>query len=163
MAKNREYNSCHHSKICLEHNRMWLTSILKQYSFGDDLIKWIKILLKNQESCVSNNRKKTFKSYFKQERGTQQGDPILVYLYTLVLEIALTLIKTNNNIEDLNIFNHNLLCTVYADYTTLFIKNINYAIKIKTFIFIFLVLQLITQNAKSRKGVKLALCGYEIC
>ena len=77
--------------------------------------------------------KKPLKSYFKQERGTQQGDPILVYLYTLVLEIALTLIKTNNNIEDLNIFNHNFLCTVYTDYTTLFIKNINCAIKIKTF------------------------------
>lgn len=122
MAKNREYNSCHHSKICLEHNRMWLTSILKLYSFGDHLIKWIKILLKNQESCVSNNRKKTFKSYFKQERGTQQGDPILVYLYTLVLEIALTLIKTNNNIEDLNIFNHNFLYTAYANDKTLFIK-----------------------------------------
>ena len=107
--------------------------------------------------------KKPLKSYFKQERGTQQGDPILVYLYTLVLEIALTLIKTNNNIEGLNIFNHNFLCTVYTDYTTLFIKNINCAIKIKTFLFLFLVLHLIMQNAKSRKGVKLALCGYEIC
>ena len=30
----------------------FLTSILKRYGFGDDFIKWIKTLLKNQESCL---------------------------------------------------------------------------------------------------------------
>ena len=33
-------------------NHFFLTSILKRYGFGDDFIKWIKTLLKNQESCL---------------------------------------------------------------------------------------------------------------
>ena len=35
-------------------NNFFLISVLKRYSFGDDFIIWIKILLKNQESCVLN-------------------------------------------------------------------------------------------------------------
>ena len=100
-------------------NQFFLTSILKRYGFGDDFIKWIKTLLKNQESCLKC-RKTTF--YFKLERGTQQGDPISAYLFILVLEIAFILIKTNNNIEGLNIFNHNFLYTAYTDDTTFFYK-----------------------------------------
>ena len=33
-------------------NQFFLTSILKRYGFGDDFTKWIKTLLKNQESCL---------------------------------------------------------------------------------------------------------------
>ena len=40
---------------------------------------------------------------FKLERGTRQGDPILTYIFVLLLEIASILIKINNNIESLNI------------------------------------------------------------
>ena len=47
-----------------------LISVLKRYGFGDDFIKWIKTLLKNQESCVLNGRKTN--RYFKLERSTRQ-------------------------------------------------------------------------------------------
>ena len=91
--------------------------------------------------------------YFKLERSTRQGDPISAYLFILVLVIAFVLSKTNNNIEGLNIFNHNFLYTAYADDTTFFIKNVNSATEIiKTFDFFsfFLVLILIKQNSKSQ-------------
>ena len=77
-------------------------SVLKRYGSGDDFIKWIKTLLINQELCILNGGKTT--RYFKLERGTRQGDPISAYLFILVLEIAFILIKTYNDIEDLNIF-----------------------------------------------------------
>ena len=89
-------------------SHFFLISVLKRYCFGDDVIKWIKTLLKIQESCVLNGGKTT--RYFKLGRGTQQGHPISAYLFILVLEIAFISIKTNNNIEGLNIFNHNFLC-----------------------------------------------------
>ena len=38
-------------------NHFFLISVLKRYGFGDYLIKWIKTLLKNQESCVLKRRK----------------------------------------------------------------------------------------------------------
>ena len=78
-------------------NHFFLISVLKQYGFGDDFIKWIKILLKNQESCFLNGRKTT--RNFKLGRRTQQGDPVSGYFFILVLEIAFTLINTSNNTE----------------------------------------------------------------
>ena len=87
-------------------NHFFLVSVLKQYGFGDEFIKWIKKLLKNQESCVLNSGKTT--RYFKLERGTRQSDQISGYLFILVLETVFTLIKTNNNIEYNNIKNNNI-------------------------------------------------------
>ena len=55
-------------------NHFFLISVLKRYGFGDDFIKWIKTLNKNQESCVLKGGKTT--RYLKLERGNQQSDPI---------------------------------------------------------------------------------------
>ena len=35
-------------------NHKFLIAVLKKYGFGEDFINWIKILLRNQESCVIN-------------------------------------------------------------------------------------------------------------
>ena len=74
--------------------------------------------------------------------------------------------KANNNIEGLNIFNHNFLYTAYADDTTFFIKTINSAtVIIKTFDKFFLFSGLKINKTQCRitgtgvlERVKLALC-----
>ena len=60
----------------LNHN--FLITALEHYGFGNDFIEWIKILPKNQESCVINAGHTT--KYFRLERGARQGDPISAYL-----------------------------------------------------------------------------------
>ena len=35
-------------------NHKFLIAVLKKYGFGEDFIDWVKILLRNQESCVIN-------------------------------------------------------------------------------------------------------------
>ena len=50
-------------------------------------------------------------------------DPISVYLFTLVLEIVLNIIKGNKDIHVLDYFNYTLLYTIYANDTTFFLKN----------------------------------------
>ena len=40
-------------------NHLFLISVLEKYGFKSNFIKWIKILLKNQESCVINGGKTT--------------------------------------------------------------------------------------------------------
>ena len=82
--------------------------VLTKFGFGNNFIDWIKILLTNQESCVINGSSTT---YFKLEKGARQVDPISAYLFIIALEIIFAMIKSNPNIKDLNIFNHNYLYT----------------------------------------------------
>lgn len=101
-------------------DHMILINTLENFSFGKDFIRWIKILLKNQESCIING---TTTKNFKLNRGTCQGNPISAYLFILVLEVVVILIKANNDIKGLTIFSYNFLYTAYADDNTFFLKN----------------------------------------
>ena len=60
-------------------NHKFLIAVLTKYGFGEDFIDWIKILLRDQESCVINGAHTT--TNFRLERGARQGDPISIYLY----------------------------------------------------------------------------------
>ena len=84
----KAFDSVHH---------LFLMTALKKFGFGKEFIKWIQILLKNQESCVINGETTT--KYFKLQKGTRQGDPISAYLFILVLEISFIFIKENKNIK----------------------------------------------------------------
>ena len=53
----------------------FLIAVPKKSGFGQDFIRWIRILLVNQESCVMNNGHST--GYITLHRGSRQGDPIL--------------------------------------------------------------------------------------
>ena len=104
-------------------NHAFLIVALRKYGYGDNFTDWIKILLKNQESCVINEGHTT--KYLKLERGARQGDLISTYLFILALEIFFIIIKTNKNVHSLNIFDHEYLYTAYEDDTTLFFEDIS--------------------------------------
>ena len=102
-------------------NHLFLITALKKLGFGETFIKWIQILLRNQESCIINGETTT--KYFKLQKGTRQGDPISAYLFILVLEIAFIFIKENKNIKGINIFDNIFLYSAYADDTTFFLSD----------------------------------------
>ena len=52
-------------------DNQFLISVLKKSGFGQIFILWIEIVLKNQESCVSNGA--TTIKYFKLNRGAHFG------------------------------------------------------------------------------------------
>ena len=59
----------------------FLVAVLKKFGFGDDFIRWVRIILNRQESCIMNNGHST--GYFPLSSGTRQGDPISAYLFIL--------------------------------------------------------------------------------
>ena len=72
-------------------NHCFLIKVLEKYGFEKDFIKWIKILLQNQESYIVNGG--TTINYSKLEKGARQGDPISAYLFIIVLEIVFLFTK----------------------------------------------------------------------
>ena len=102
-------------------NHCFWIKVLDKFDFEKDFIKWIKILLQNQESCIVNEGTTT--NYFKLEKGSRQGDPISAYLFILVLEILFLFIKESKKINGLNIFDKTFLYTAYANDTTFYLKD----------------------------------------
>ena len=62
-------------------NHLFLITALEKYGSKEDFIKWIQIIIQNQEHCIISGGTAT--NYFKLERGTRQGGPILAYLFIL--------------------------------------------------------------------------------
>ena len=104
-------------------DHLFLVALLEKLSFGIEFIEWIKILLNNQESCVSNGGKTS--KYFKLERQTRQGDPISADLLIIVLGAVFQRIKETSNIEGFDIFQKNITYTAYTYDATFFLKILN--------------------------------------
>ena len=83
---------------------------LKKLYFGETFINGMQLLLRNQESWITNGGTTT--KDFKLEKGTRQRDLISAYLLIAVLEIALLYIKQNANINGIDIFNNIFLYSV---------------------------------------------------
>ena len=104
-------------------DHLFLVALLEKLSFGIEFTEWIKILLNNQESCVSNGGKTS--KYFKLERQTRQGDPISADLLIIVLGAVFQIIKETSNIEGFDIFQKNITYTAYTYDATFFLKILN--------------------------------------
>ena len=94
---------------------------LKYFGFGNNFINWIRIILTGQESSVMNGGFST--GYFDLKRGTRQGDPISAYLFILVMEIFFIMVRKNQAIKGINIFDFEYKLSAYADDATFFPKD----------------------------------------
>ena len=103
-------------------------AVLEQMNIAPEFIDWIKVLINKDESCVFNGGMST--GYFPLTRGSRQGDPIIAYLFIIVMEVFFTMVRNIENIQWLDISGFNYLLTAYADDATYIIKNISSAIEI---------------------------------
>ena len=103
----------------IEHNFIYAT--LTHFGFGEKFIKWIKILLSDNLSCITNNGKAT--DFFSVKRGTKQGDPISPYIFILVIEIMATMVRQCESIKGVNINGLEKKLVLFADDTTFFLKD----------------------------------------
>ena len=145
----------------------FLMSCLKKYGFGSKFLQWVNILLNKNESCVINGGTTT--KYFKLERGARQGDPIAAYLFILVLEIFFIMIRNNDRIKKIKVFDFSYLLTAYADDTTFFVADLNSVVEINNTFIIFSNFSGLKLNSSkceicgigAKKGDKTALCGFK--
>ena len=103
-------------------NHEFLMQVLIKVGFPDYFIDWIKVLSKDQETCVVNDGTAT--TYLKLQRGAHQGDPISAYLFIIALEVLFVLIKKNARIKPMEILNETFLYSAYADDATFFLNGI---------------------------------------
>ena len=145
----------------------FLLEVLKNFGFGENFIKWIRIILTNQESCVMNGGNST--GYFKLERGARQGDPISAYLFILVMEVFFQMIRKNRGIKGVEICGHIFNIVAYADDATAFVNDLESArLLLKTFGIFSKYSGLKLNESKTeicgigvKRGVEVALCGMK--
>ena len=98
----------------------FLFETLKCFNFGDNFIKWVKILYSSPECCVINNG--YYSEFFQITRGIRQGCPISALLFILVVEIMAIHIRQNPNIHGIKYAqNEEIVISQLADDTTLFL------------------------------------------
>ena len=99
----------------------YIAKCLEFYDFGNDLIKWVKILLYDFQAVI--NHCGNISRRFNINRGCRQGDPVASYLFILCIEIlALKLRSTGSGIEGFKVGNLRHLLEIYADDLTVFLE-----------------------------------------
>ena len=105
----------------------FINSCLEVFNFGPDIQKWVKILYSNVSSCIVNNG---FASeIFPLERGVRQGCPLSGLLFVIGIELLARAIKNDDNIKGINVGEKVIKVSLYADDTTVFVRDLDSVVK----------------------------------
>ena len=74
---------------------------LQFFNFGPNLRKWAQTFYTDISSCVINNG--YFSDFFQLHRGVRQGCPLSPYIYIIVAELLAIMIRSDQDIEGINI------------------------------------------------------------
>ena len=99
----------------------FLFSTLSSLNFGENFIKWIKIMYTNIESCITNNGYSS--RFFQLSRGIRQGCPLSALLFILVAEIMAIKIRGQDNIKGIKCEKIEFKICQLADDTTIFVSD----------------------------------------
>ena len=96
--------------------------MLDVFNFKEDFKRWVKVFYTDISSCVTNNG---FASpFFNLNRGVRQGCLLSSLLFVLRIEFLNLTIQTNSNIKGIKVGDEEIKNTLYADDTTLFVKDL---------------------------------------
>ena len=98
-----------------------LSTVFKQFNFGNNFIKWIKILYSDPTIVVENNGYLSRQT--KVEQSLRPGCPVSAILFILCVEILALNIDQNKNITGFVFGNTELKISQYADDSTLLLKD----------------------------------------
>ena len=101
-------------------NFKFINKCLNFFNFGEDIIKWVEILLYNFNAVI--NHCGNMSQSFEIERGCRQGDPIASYLFILCIEILAHKLRSDINVVGFKFENIRHLLEIYADDLTIFME-----------------------------------------
>ena len=87
-------------------SRKYLLAALRNFNFGNSIIRWIEVLYDDIVECA-----------------VRQGDPLSPYLFIIALEILSIAIRQNKDIEGIQIGEGIIKHCAFADDLTTFVKN----------------------------------------
>ena len=128
LAKLREDNACilsiDQQKAFDRVSHEWLFKVLENCNFGNNFLRWIKILNHDASSKILLNKMLT--PEYKISRGVRQGDVLSPILYILSLEPLLEKIRQDISISGLHIPNKGTQkLLAFADDTNFFTSDCN--------------------------------------
>ena len=91
--------------------------VLKAYSFGENICRWILSFYTNIRSSVVVNGKAFSSSQI--ERGCRQGGPISPYIFILCAEVLACKIRKDKEIKGVQILDSEFKISQFADNTSL--------------------------------------------
>jgi hypothetical protein len=104
-------------------NWKFLDYTLKEFNFGENYRRWVRILYNDISSSVSNNGHISAK--FNLQRGIRQGCPLSAFVFILCAELLANKLKADSNIEGMTLGNYEYRILQFADDTALIIKDID--------------------------------------
>ena len=103
---------------CIEHTAK--RGSLEYFNFGSKYAQWIMLLLSDFELFTQNNSYNS--EWFKPTRSVHQGCNIAPFLFLLCSEVMAHKIKSNSEIQGVQVYDIMALISQFADDTTLFLK-----------------------------------------
>lgn len=102
-------------------DRDFLFKVLVSCNFGDQFIKWIKLLYEGAEGCILNNGHSS--GWFPLRAGLRQGCPASPHLFVLAVEKLAHSIRSNDLIKGVTLGGEEYKLSQYADDATIFSKD----------------------------------------
>jgi hypothetical protein len=81
----------------------YMEQVLKFFNFGENFIRWVKVLCTNREACIILPKNYLGKS-FKLKRGNAQGDTISPFLFNICYQLLLFKLEYDLQIKDIPVF-----------------------------------------------------------
>ena len=88
-------------------------------NFGESLIKWVGILLKDFSAVI--NHCGNISQRFDVACGCRQGDPIASFLFILCVEILALRLRSDKDVKGFKFLNFEHLLEMYADDISIFL------------------------------------------
>ena len=93
---------------------------LQFFNFGENCIRWIKLLLYNFSACI--NHAGNLSKFFNILQGCRQGDPIASLIFVIAIEIFCIKLRSSKTIKSYKINDIDILLSLYADDITIFLQ-----------------------------------------